>query len=62
MDMFISLKSSTGVFAFSISIHILREASALYVLLQWALPEPLTVERATSTALTLSFSNLRSMR
>lgn len=51
--MFISLMSSTRVSDFGVSIHILREASALSVLLQWALPEPLTVGRATSTALTL---------
>ena len=33
--------------------HILREASAVARLLQWAIPEPPFVERATSTALTL---------
>ena len=35
--------------------HILREASALLVQLQWAIPEPPFVERATDTALTLFF-------
>lgn len=40
---------------YGVSTHILREASALSVLLQWALPEPLTVGRATSTALKLLF-------
>ena len=29
--------------------HIQREASALLVLQRWAIPEPLSVERATST-------------
>ena len=35
------------------SVHILREASALSVLLLRAIPEPLIAERATSTDLTL---------
>ena len=37
-----------------VHLHILREASAcLLVLLYRAIPEPLTAERASSTALTL---------
>ena len=42
--------------AFAIGItHILREASALSVLLQWAIPGPQKAGRTTGMALTLLF-------
>lgn len=48
-----SAKANAGALAIGVSLHILREASALSVLLQWALPEPLQAGRATGMALTL---------
>ena len=36
-------------------MHILREVSALSVLLQWAIPEPPSVRQMTGMALTLYF-------
>lgn len=46
-DMYIQLMACARASVSGVYAHILREASALSVLLQWALPEPLQAERAT---------------
>lgn len=50
-----STEAGARVQAVGVVTHILREASALSVQLQWAIPGPQNVGRAASTALTLFY-------